>query len=561
MKTVNKLIVTILAGTSVLAVSCKKEFLETDPTGWYGENVAYSSTEHLDMVVNGLYAVLYANSEIQKGYVFDDAISDLVKESWYGVGGGNVNKLFYNGTGITPESNMLSNWGYYSYIRQFNEFFADMNYGYMKAIKESDLKIREGEVRFLRAFAYHELNYRHHGVILRIDEKKVDGPSENTKARSSEKECWDFIISEFDKAAELLPVSWPSENTGRLTKGAALGMKARACLYAGRYEDAVQACDDLMALDHYHLVDGSTAENYQRIFSQPYNSEIIIPVYYMQAKSTGSKQHNFNNYFCPPGDGEAYKLAIGAAATPSDEYASSFDIYADGKWQAFSWDNLAKYGNEPFKNRDPRFYANILYNGADWRGRKLELYVGGKDDFMDYKNTGQDNVHKSTTGYIFRKFMSTETMNYTSTLSSQFWIEMRLAEIYLIRSEANARQDLMAPAYEDLNAVRTRAGMPALPMKASWSDYVNDLLKERVCELGMEGHRLADLIRLGKAQDVLDGQYLHGIKITQKGAGFEYQRVICDPSVRRFPAKFNVYPIPYSELKANSLCTQNQEWM
>ncbi len=550
----------IAALVPVLAVSCEKGFLDTDPTGWYSENVAYSSVEHLDMVVSGLYTVLYANSEIAKGYVFDDAVSDLVKESWYGVGGGNVNKLFYNGTGITPESNMLSNWGYYTYIRQLNEFFVDRYEGYMKALPSEEVDIREGEVRFLRAFAYHELNFRHRGVVLRISETKVDGPEENTKARSSEQECWDFIIGEFQKAADLLPESWPSSQAGRLTKGAALGMKARACLYAGRYEEAVKACNDVIGMN-YSLMPGTDAESYNRIFTQPYNSELIIPVYYMQANNNGSKQHYFNNYFCPPGDGEAYNVSIGAAATPTDEYASSFDIKVDGKYEAFSWNNLARYGNEPFLNRDPRFYANILYNGAEWRGRKLELYVGGKDDYMDYKDSGQDNVHKSTTGYIFRKFLSEETMNYTSTLSSQYWIEMRLAEIYFIRSEAYARQGEFSLAYDDLNEIRTRVGLGSLPIKVTWETYLPDLMKEKVCEMGMEGQRLADLIRWGKAQDVLDGKYLHGIKITKSGDSWSYEYVSCDSAIRRFPAKFNVYPIPYSELKANTLCRQNDEWL
>ena len=79
----------IAALVPVLAVSCEKGFLDTDPTGWYSENVAYSSVEHLDMVVSGLYTVLYANSEIAKGYVFDDAVSDrfLAVEDAAHVGG------------------------------------------------------------------------------------------------------------------------------------------------------------------------------------------------------------------------------------------------------------------------------------------------------------------------------------------------------------------------------------------------------------------------------------------------------------------------------------------
>jgi len=559
MKRIKKYLAAALAATAL--VSC--DFLDTDPTGWYGENVVYSSVDHLDLYVKGLYGILYANSDIAQGYIFDDACTDLVKQSWYGTGGGAVNKMFLDGTGITPESNFRSNWDNYTYIRRLNEYFYDLNYGYIDGLPADVVKVRTAEVRFLRAFAYQELTLRHGGVILRINEKKVDGPDENAKARSTEEECWNFVVSEYEKAAADLPLTWEGDNRGRITKGAAIGMKARALLYAKRWEDASNACDELFELNQYELVPGKTAAAYNNIFTQPYNKELILPVYYATASASGSRQHNFNNYFCPPGDGAAYNVQVGAAATPTEEYASAFDIMLDDKYQTFSWDKLAQYGNKPYDNREPRFYANILYNGANWKGRTLQLYDGGTDGFMTYKNSGQDNVHKSTTGYIFRKFMSdASNMNYVSILSGQFWIEMRLAEIYLIRSEAYARQGDYVSAYKDLNDIRARVGMHALPIKADWDQYLSDLMKERVCELGMEGHRFFDLVRWGKAQEVLDGKYTHGVQITPKAGGeFEYEVIECDPTPRHFPERFNIYPIPYSELKANSLCEQNSVWL
>ena len=91
-----------------------KDPLELDPTGWHSETVVYDSPEHMDLYVKSLYAVLYANADISAGYIFDDCVTDLVKESWYGTGGGTVNKFFYQSDIITPESNFRSNWGMYS---------------------------------------------------------------------------------------------------------------------------------------------------------------------------------------------------------------------------------------------------------------------------------------------------------------------------------------------------------------------------------------------------------------------------------------------------------------
>lgn len=124
---------------------------------------------------------------------------------------------------------------------------------------------------------------------------------------------------------------------------------------------------------------------------------------------------------------------------------------------------------------------------------------------MDFATTGQDNVHKSTTGYLIRKFASDDTnINFSSILSGQYWIEMRLAEIYLIRSEAYARQNEFGKAYADLKTIRDRVGLPELAQQNNWSDYLEDLSKERICELGMEGHRYFDLIRWGIAVRTLE---------------------------------------------------------
>lgn len=555
----------LTAGACLTVSSC--DVMDVDPTGWYGENVAYASLENLDLYVKSFYGVFYQNADIAVSYVMNDGVSELIKYSWYN-DKGEVNKFFYDANYVTAEANFRSIWGdHYTRIRQMNEYFYDRSNGYGNNLDADAVKIRTAEVRFMRAFAYQELALRYGGVVLRVADDYIDGPYDRAKARSSKEDTWDFIIEEFRQAAADLPVEWPASEAGRLTKGAAYGLMARSALYAGRYQDAIDACNEVFNLRKYALMPGATAADYLRIFTSQGNSELILPVYF--AQSTGGKdgkQHNFDLWHCPPNDGNSNGLsniACGATATPSDEYASMFDIKVGATYQPFDWDNLATYGNRPYDNREPRFYASILYNGATWKGRTLELYEDGADGYMNFSKTGQDNVHKSTTGYIFRKFMSEDTkINFSSILSGQYWIEMRLAEIYLIRSEAYARQNNFGDAYTDLNALRSRVGLSDLPQQGSWTAYVRDLSKERACEMGLEGQRSFDLVRWGIAQEVLDHSYLHGIRITKKGDGtFGYERVVCDTDERLFPAKRNIFPIPYSEMKNNSLCEQNAEWL
>ena len=560
MKHIKKYIIGLV--TCISLTQC--DVLDVDPTSWYSENVVYTSLENVDLYVKGLYNILYGNAtiNIDEYCIMDDGISDLLKYSWYGVPGGTINRFFYENNFISPDGNFRSNWkGMYLHIRQLNEYFYDRSKGYGNNLDQDAMDIRTAEVRFLRAFAYQELVIRHGGVILRTEENYIDGPDERAKSRSSESECWDFILNEYEKAAVALPESWTGDNAGRVTKGAAYGMKARAALYAKRYDVAVAACDEVFKLN-YSLLPGNTVDDYYKIFTTPHNSELLLSVYFQQGAN--AKQHAFDSHVCPPYDWKAVgatENSVGAAVTPSDEYASSFDIQVNGTYQPFDWNKLSTYNNQPFTNREPRFYASILHNGASWKGRTIELYQGGNDDYMDFKTTGQDNVHKSTTGYLIRKFASNDpNINFHSVLSGQYWIEMRLAEIYLIRSEAYAKQNKFSEAYADLKTIRDRVGLPQLIQKNNWNEYLEDLSKERVCELGMEGHRNFDLIRWGKAVETLNHSRLHGIKITKKGNEFEYEKVECDTQDRLFPERYTIFPIPNEEIKNNALCEQNELW-
>ncbi|MCS2795089.1 hypothetical protein NXW97_24390 [Bacteroides faecis] len=79
----------------------------------------------------------------------------------------------------------------------------------------------------------------------------------------------------------------------------------------------------------------------------------------------------------------------------------------------------------------PTFLSSIL-DGANWTGRQLELYVGGKDGYMDFSpSASQDYVRTSTTGYIFRKFMDeSDNINYVDIESTSYWIGNALCRDY-----------------------------------------------------------------------------------------------------------------------------------
>lgn len=544
---------------AVMSPAC--DTLDFDPTGQYSDATAYSSIKNLDLYVKDMYTIYHNIANVECGSslnMLEDAWSDLIKTSWYGVGQ-SQNKFFSQDNSMSVETNPRSNWNtMYTNIRKFNYLLVDAKAGKLSKLPQDEVAARVAEVRFLRAFAYQELAKYHGGVILRISEDKVDDQNENAKARASKEETWDFILGEYDKAIADLPDSWSSGDYGRITKQGAQAMKARAALYAGRWDAAYTAADNVIKSNKFQL-----SNNLGDIYTNSNNSELIIPVLY----ELGVKQHNFDSYLCPPSFAEAkgYKDQYGAAATPTEEYVSQFDIKVGNNWESFDWNNLAKYGNEPFKNRDPRFYQSILANGSTFQGNEIQCWEGGTDQCMKYAMTGQDNVHRSTTGYYIRKFLSSKTgtsgYNFVNNLSDQHWIEMRLAEVYLIRSEAAARQNKWAEAYNDLNVIRNRATLPNKPQKNSWEEYLVDLQKERICELGLEGHRYDDIMRWGISQEVLNGKRTHGVWVTKNDDGsFSYEIIEADDYDRIFPKKYEIFPIPYNEIQNNPLCDQNEAW-
>jgi hypothetical protein len=448
-------------------------------------------------------------------------------------------------------SNMefLSPWSLtYSAIKQLNEFIIDAG-KYGGNIDPKDLKVRIAEVRFLRALMYHKLIVRHGGVVLRVDNEKLDGPNEKNKARATTSDSWNWVITELNDLASQLPEVWDNNSTGRITQGAAYGLIARSALYAERWDDAIEAAKKVEAMAEDKNLYG-LEDNFEDVFTKAHNKEIILAAYYKRPDFT----HEFDRYFSPTGDIEGN----GGYASPTEELVSQFDIFANGSWQPFDWDN-AKHSASPYNNRDPRFYSTILYNGAPWKGRTIETYIGGADGYMDY--FFGNNQPKTVTGYFMRKFLENKVKYFAQERSDQYWIEMRYAEILTILSEAYAHKENFLQAYQYLNKIRKRVDMPDLPQQNSWNDYLKDLEKEKMCEFAFEGHRYWDLRRWKTAMTKLNGVRMHGVAITKNDDGsFTYEIVDCDKADRYFSERYLVVPIPTFEIRNNNLCKQDPSW-
>ena len=112
--------------------------------------------------------------------------------------------------------------------------------------------------------------------------------------------------------------------------------------------------------------------------------------------------------------------------------------------------------------------------------------------------------------------------------------------------------------------VRARVGLPAKTVKDApdKDSFMKILRKERICELAGEGLRYWDLRRWKIAHEVIDGQTVHGVKITRRASGsFAYAQVDCDGgNTRIFQQRYYYFSIPADELTNNKLCVDNPGW-
>jgi hypothetical protein len=536
-----KIITTIFAVTLLLGVTSCNDFLEVTPEDRYSEKVVWESKENVKLYLNGFYAIArdyggFGSRSLGSEDRLSDGLSDILKYSSSVPGTGTTNYIALIPGQISPDQNALNVWNNaYERIRRINEFLDGIEKYGDKFSREEKNQFK-AEARFFRGYLYFLLT-RNHGSVILLDELS----SERGHSRSPEEECWQFVADDFDFAAEYLPATWPDGDQGRVTKGAAYAFKSRAMLYAQRWEDAATAAQNVIDMNQYEL-----SENYADIFMNADNPEVIFAVRY----DAPDFSHNFDAQYAPSGDIEGE----GGQAGPTQELVDAYEM-ADGS--SFDWNN-PDHANNPYQNREPRFYASILYNGANWKGRTIESYVGGKDGYAEYGSS--PNPATTVTGYYMRKFLDEDNTDFVNNESDQPWIELRYGEVLLNYAEAKIQQGEISEGMAKVNLIRDRVGLPA--ESASSKEEAMEIFRhEKMIEMAFEGHRYWDLRRWRLAHQTLDETRMHGMKITQgSGESFNFNIVECDDRDRYFAERYYQFPIPSSEIANNPEIEQIENW-
>ncbi|WP_423148156.1 RagB/SusD family nutrient uptake outer membrane protein [Rubrolithibacter danxiaensis] len=582
----------------VNASSCKKDFLDQSPSSLYAEDAVWADPSLTQTFVNNLYfAIPHGFSNIMMSSIVDETVYNAY------FGEQNVVKSLVNPSDliIFDENNGNANrqkemnWSYkYKFVRAANVFFDNIDK--VPFDKPEDRDKMKGEVYFLRGYMYHDLVSMYGGVPIIT---KAYGLEDDFEVpRNTYEECINYIVSQLDSAAALLPLVQDGNNKGRATKGAALALKSRVLLYAAsdlynseaswangenkelvgyvggdrtaRWQAAKDAAKAVMDLGVYGLYEPNApasaeeaSKKYANIFLSKETEEDIFVRFF-----TPKFDENWDGY--NPG---LYNNPNGwhgwGSNSPTGQMVDAYEM-ADGT--KFSWSNPIQKAN-PYVDRDPRFYASINYEGAVWRPRPTD--VAAKDPVgivqvgyykkpdgtvvpgLDTRNGPIEDWNGTYTGYYLRKFID-PTINAQFVKQDQPWRYIRYTEILLNYAEAclGLHQDPEARTY--INMIRKRVGMP--DVTESGQALLDRYRNERRVELAFEDQRYFDVRRwMIGAEGYADATGVRVDGTMDANGNIQPARTysVITAQDREWNPRFYFFPIKLDEMNRNSKLVQN----
>jgi len=550
--------------------SCNEDILDLNPLDSVSESIVWEDENLIELYVNDRY------NELPHGFckwAGGLRMTGLTDESYHM----HEPKVFKYTNGEVTADNMYFYAGFwsdaYEAIRNANIFLEKISPDVGDSVRITQLT---AEIRFIRAYFYSELIARYNGVPI-ID-KPFSLDDDFNVPRASFEEVVEFIVDELDLAIpDLLNRSEATgEDFGRVTKGAAIGLKARILLYAAsplfsesvdpvKWQAVADACEELFELDEYQLSD-----DYQGMFLDPMNQEIIFFKQFIDqyGEVVVDKPGDYYYHYTGGHRIDEWRFPNGSGGWVSENPLQNFiDQYEtlSGEIPVLGYtgssDNLTPVLNpaaldydpdHPYENRDPRLSYSVYYDGAIFKGREIEMWWTG----LDSRDPNVDWWWNGTRlGYGIRKSLD-ESWSYTSMVGSdQPWIYMRLAEFYLTYAEAQYHLGHEAIAIDYVNLIRSRNGVDMPAISGSGTDLLEKIKHERKIELAFEGNRWYDARRWRDAESDFSRNVV-GVEVNRDPGTTEKSYRYFIQQERNFPEHNYFWPIPFEEITKSDL-TQN----
>ncbi len=529
----------------ILLPACEADLLDKTPLDSYSDVTVWSDPSLASAYLSYCYHFLnYGFRGVMLGSVADEMP----------VGRGSSSQPYNLGT-ISPDNlggaqgnpfftHLSWSTGNWQNVQRINIFLDNIdqikdNYPPSEqAAVKAKTDVLKGEGLFLRAFVYHNFCRLYGGVPLMSTANKL-GDDFSAIKRATFEETVNFIVKDCDDATALLPLK-ADQVIGRATKEAALALKSRILLFAASdltadgtaanelvgyanpdrtalWTAAKNAAKAVMDLGTAKLVDfgapdqAAVANNYFRFFmAYTLASDEVIwgRMFLMSLGQT----HRINQTNGPNGinnfgrNGPLQSMVDEYEMRDGSKFFDHFEIDAEMNYKNIS----TVFGHEsPYYNREPRFYANVLYDSAQWQQRPanlqprdpLGIYERRTHRTMNPDGTFTDVFGLDTRkgplspgngcygGYLTKKFMDI-TSNGDVQNNQNIWIYMRYAEVLLNYAEACLELGETDEAAMYINMIRNRAALPDFT-----GDIKEALRHERKIELYGEESRWYDIRR------------------------------------------------------------------
>ena len=412
------------------------------------------------------------------------------------------------------------------------------NMDLMTAATQEEKNTIKGQLLFFRGWLHFQL-MQYFGGLPYLDHS-VAADQSMTLPRESCQACAEKAAKDFREAAELLPIDWDKSSVGRNTLGkngfrinkiTALAYEGKSLLWAA--SPLVKNCDDKMNVNG-----NASTYDYDTNYAQQAAEALGELLALVETGQTQYKLVDFADYsdlfytwnknMLPPGSTENILRDIPADAWQNSHFGVFTEfggsILTGGKAASQPTANYVNYygmknglplddpesgfdPTHPWKNRDPRFYHDIVYDGVKVvegaiepdANRYANLYTGG---------TYRDDINESRTGYLLYKFIPMIANNYDmGSTYNKLYIDvpyLRLADCYLMYAEAcaavggaTASAKCSLTALDAVNKIRERAGVAGVAAKFTGNKdkFMDEVRRERAVELAFEGHRFNDLRR------------------------------------------------------------------
>ncbi|QNL51907.1 RagB/SusD family nutrient uptake outer membrane protein [Olivibacter sp. SDN3] len=434
-----------------LSVSCSKNFIDLAPESTTTTDLLYQTDSHFQDAVNACYTAMqeqYQNFWIFADVPGEDVAQEVVKnDAWY----------FADAFTMPDNVEMLHDtWSnYYVVINRANIILEKIEEADESLLQSKDRHI--GEAKFLRAMAYFDLVRIFGGVPL-ITQTLAPHDAYAIGRTDVQQVYNELIIPDLLDAAARLPRSYSGTHIGRATSGAALAMLGRVYLTTGDFVNAELTLQEVTTMGYALLPHFEDLYDYGL---DEHHSEYIFDIEYEEG--LGNQGSVFTHRFMPN----------------SSAMADFYDIRGGELSETFS----------------PTDQLRALFIEEDQR---RDITVGVSGGFYDASGSFQRLPQATSQNYTKKYITPVQLVND----SRANWKVIRYADVLLMYAEALNENGKTSEALAPLNAVRSRAGLSPYDLSAP-DDIREKIYLERRMELAFEGHRWFDLLRTGRALDVL----------------------------------------------------------